>query len=266
MAYVLIVPHPSLSRFGQGVHRLYVQNSGYAQQVRDAQRGIEVVTIRAGSEEQIWPETLNAYRSAAQSAGRQGTIGVLVGHGLSGGMVAADLAPPEVLRLTEAEVSQLARANRSRPSARWSMNQQRALDIGRALQAYEPRVDLWTCNVGTGSSAPFLDSLAEVWRVSVRGLTGKLESVQVDAGPIDFFLTRDDEPVRGARWRTTLPADTWWRRSELLEREIALPDSLLLPQKSTKPSTPHEPSTLSGGRASTYRNPPPLGPAPRTPR
>jgi hypothetical protein len=140
------------------------------------------------------------------------------------------------------------------------------LEIGRALQAYEPRVDIWTCNVGSGSSAPFLDDLREVWRVRVRGLTEKLASRHADGRPVEFFLMHGQDRVRGASWFDQIPPDRWWRDGQLPERPITLPDSLLSPRKSAKPSGVERQPHIAGGRASTYRNPPPLGPAPRSPR
>jgi len=135
--------------------------------------------------------------------------------------VKADLAPPVILRATELDVTQLARRSRGRRSER----QRRIVAIGDAIGAYVQSVDIYTCNVGQGAAAPFLDSLAETWRVSVRGLVGLLRSRGQSGGPVQMELSTRDRSLVGP-WENEIPPSRCWRRSQLLERQIELPGGL----------------------------------------
>ena len=219
---MLLVADESFARHSGGTEgrRLFRHNRIWAEQVAARRPEVSIRVLSVTSDDEVWSTTLAGYRAAARAAGPSGTVGVLVGHGFGGTRVGADLAPPPHCRIYEDQLVGLSRNNIPGTLAR---EQERVIAIASALAGPQPQVDLYTCNLGSRTGIGFLNHLAEVWRVRVRALMGKLGSMKPRGEPVDMYLTDRAPGVPRGRWRDRLPEDIFWRSSQMLERPIEMP-------------------------------------------
>ncbi len=149
------------------------------------------------SQAELLARTLDGYRVACTRAGRDGVVGVLVGHG-SGGVTSSgaqttpfvDFAPRRLLRVTEQFLQEYGQAMRYGENVTDEFVALR--EIERAIRESElGRVDFLTCSVGALGGTRLLRALKHRLHTRVRGLTGYLESTIGDDGRVEMRVLQD---------------------------------------------------------------------------